>query len=74
MVVANLEAADGGKLIAAGAARVLSARLKDAQFFWEEDVHRPLESRLETLRGVTFHHAKLGTMFERVARIEAWRR
>jgi len=69
VVVANLEAADGGKLIAAGAARVLSARLKDAQFFWEEDLAKPLESRLETLKGVTFH-AKLGTMFERVERIE----
>jgi glycyl-tRNA synthetase beta chain len=69
VVVANLEATDGGKLIAAGAARVLTARLKDAQFFWEEDLHRPLESRLETLKGVTFH-AKLGTMFERVMRIE----
>ncbi len=70
VVVANLEATDGGRLIAAGAARVLTARLSDARFFWEEDLHRPLESRLETLKGVTFH-AKLGTMFERVARIEA---
>ena len=69
VVVANLEAADGGALIAAGAARVLSARLKDAQFFWEEDLAKPLESRLETLKGVTFH-AKLGTMFQRVGRIE----
>jgi glycyl-tRNA synthetase beta chain len=70
VVVANLEATDGGGLIAAGAARVLSARLKDAQFFWDEDLGRPLDSRLETLKGVTFH-ARLGTMFERVARIEA---
>ena len=30
----------------------------------------PLESRLEKLKGVTFH-AKLGTMYERVERIEA---
>ena len=37
MVVANIEATDGGKLVAAGNARVLSARLKDARFFWDED-------------------------------------
>ena len=70
VVVANIEATDGGSLIAAGAARVLTARLADAEFFWREDVARPLESRLEALTGVTFH-AGIGTMRERVARIEA---
>jgi glycyl-tRNA synthetase beta chain len=68
--VANIETADDGALIAAGNARVLSARLDDARFFWEEDLKTPLEARLETLKGVTFH-AKLGTMFQRVERIEA---
>jgi glycyl-tRNA synthetase beta chain len=70
VVVANIEATDGGSLIAAGAARVLTARLADAKFFWSEDRARPLEDRLQTLEGVTFH-AKLGTLRERVARIEA---
>jgi len=70
ITVANIEAPDGGALITAGNARVLSARLADAQFFWGEDLKRTLESRLETLKGVTFH-AKLGTMFERATRIEA---
>lgn len=68
VVIANLHAADGGKVIAAGNAKVLSARLSDARFFWEEDQKLPLESRLETLKGVTFH-AKLGTMYQRVERI-----
>ncbi|HLZ82064.1 MAG TPA: glycine--tRNA ligase subunit beta, partial [Caulobacteraceae bacterium] len=68
--VANIETADGGALIAAGNARVLSARLDDARFFWDEDRKVPLEARLETLKGVTFH-ARLGTMFERATRIEA---
>jgi glycyl-tRNA synthetase beta chain len=67
--VANIDAADGGALIAAGAARVLSARLDDARFFWDEDRKVSLEARLTRLRGVTFH-AKLGTMFERAERIE----
>ena len=70
LTVANVEAIDGGAAIAAGNARVLSARLNDARFFWDEDRKVPLESRLEKLKGVTFH-AKLGTMYERVERIAA---
>jgi len=70
LTVANVEATDGGATIAAGNARVLSARLNDARFFWDEDRKVPLESRLEKLKGVTFH-AKLGTMYERVERIAA---
>jgi glycyl-tRNA synthetase beta chain len=70
LVVANIEASDGGALVAAGNARVLSARLNDARFFWDEDRKVPLESRLARLTGVTFH-AKLGTMAERVERITA---
>jgi glycyl-tRNA synthetase beta chain len=68
LTVANIEAIDGGAAIAAGNARVLSARLNDARFFWDEDRKVSLESRLEKLKGVTFH-AKLGTMYERVERI-----
>ena len=70
ITVANIEAADGGKAIAAGNAKVLSARLSDARFFWDEDRKTRLKDRLETLKGVTFH-AKLGTMYERVQRVEA---
>jgi glycyl-tRNA synthetase beta chain len=70
VVVANIEAPDGGRVVAAGNARVLSARLNDARFFWNEDRKLPLQRRLEKLKGVTFH-AKLGTMAERVERIAA---
>jgi glycyl-tRNA synthetase beta chain len=70
VTVANIEASDGGKVIAAGNARVLSARLNDARFFWDEDRRIRLEDRLDKLKGVTFH-AKLGTMFERAERIAA---
>ena len=71
VVVANVEAADGGAEIARGNAKVLSARLSDARFFWDED-RRPgaFDRWAEKLRGVTFH-AKLGTMAERVERIAA---
>ena len=71
IVTANIEAIDGGATIAEGAARVLTARLKDARYFWEEDRKAGnFERWLERLKGVTFH-AKLGTMYERVERIEA---
>jgi glycyl-tRNA synthetase beta chain len=71
VVVANVEPTDGGAVIAAGNAKVLSARLSDARFFWEQDTAPgSFEKWLKKLEGVTFH-AKLGTMAERVARIEA---
>ncbi len=70
VVVANVEATDGGKALAAGNSRVLSARLNDARFFWDEDRKVGFETWLKKLEGVTFH-AKLGTMAERVQRIAA---
>lgn len=69
ITVANIEAADGGKEIARGNAKVLSARLNDARFFWDEDRKITLEQRLAKLTGVTFH-ARLGTLAERVERLE----
>lgn len=70
VVVANVEASDGGKALAAGNSRVLSARLNDARFFWDEDQKVGFEPWLKKLEGVTFH-AKLGTLAERVERIAA---
>ena len=70
VVVANVEATDGGKALAAGNSRVLSARLNDARFFWDEDRKVGFDAWLDKLKGVTFH-AKLGTLAERVDRIAA---
>jgi len=70
ITIANVESADGGAVIAAGNAKVLSSRLSDARFFWDEDIKVGFEPWLEKLNGVTFH-AKLGTMAERVDRIMA---
>jgi len=70
IVVANLEAADGGNNIVAGNERVLRARLADAKFFWDQDRKVSLESRLPALEKVIFH-AKLGTVAERVARMQS---
>ncbi len=70
LLVANSIAGDGGKQIVAGNERVLRARLADAQFFWDTDRKRTLESRVADLDGVTFH-AKLGSLGAKVTRIEA---
>jgi|TARA_R100000005_G_scaffold91715_1_gene64347 glycyl-tRNA synthetase beta chain len=68
IVVANLRAEDGGKAITAGNERVLSARLSDARFFWDQDRKRTLESRVQDLEKIIFH-AKLGTVREKVERL-----
>lgn len=68
-LVANMLTKDCGKEIVAGNERVLRARLSDAKFFWDEDRKHSLDSRIEKLKGIVFH-AKLGTQFERVERIE----
>ncbi|MBB5746488.1 glycine--tRNA ligase subunit beta [Brevundimonas variabilis] len=70
VVVANVEASDGGRALAGGNSRVLSARLNDARFFWDEDRKVGFDTWLKKLEGVTFH-AKLGTLADRVERIAA---
>ncbi|WP_374599717.1 glycine--tRNA ligase subunit beta [Brevundimonas sp.] len=70
LVVANVEASDGGQALAAGNSRVLSARLNDARFFWDEDLKVGFDVWNDKLKGVTFH-AKLGTLHDRVERIAA---
>jgi glycyl-tRNA synthetase beta chain len=72
ITVANIEAHDGGQAIAAGNARVLSARLNDARFFWAKDLETPLftEERREKLKGLVFH-AKLGSVWDKVERVAA---
>ncbi|MFH1059087.1 MAG: glycine--tRNA ligase subunit beta, partial [Pseudomonadota bacterium] len=54
-------------VVSQGHERVLRARLADASFFVREDTKRPLISRLEDLKQVTYH-AKLGTSFDKVER------
>ena len=56
--------------IRAGNERVLAARLADAKFFFDEDRKTRLESRIEKLKGVTFHQ-KLGTLYQKVGRVTA---
>lgn len=70
IVAANVRAEDGGKKIAAGNARVLSARLNDARHFWDLDRKTPLDDRVAKLDRIVFHE-KLGSVGDKVRRIEA---
>jgi glycyl-tRNA synthetase beta chain len=69
ILVANIEAEDGGKAIAAGNERVIRARLTDAKFFYDTDLKTRLEDRLSKFKDIVFHE-KLGTQWERIERIE----
>jgi glycyl-tRNA synthetase beta chain len=69
ILVANIEATDGGIAVIAGNERVIRARLKDAKFFYDTDLRTPLEAQLLKLAATIFHQ-KLGTQAERIARIE----
>jgi glycyl-tRNA synthetase beta chain len=68
--IANQDATDGGKAIAHGAGRVVSARLSDARHFWDLDRKRGLDAMAAELSKVTFHE-KLGTLADKVERVAA---
>ena len=68
VLVANIDASDGGAAIRAGNARVIRARLADAKFFWGTDRKTKLEDRLAKFKTITFHD-RLGTQAERIERI-----
>ena len=68
ILVANIEASDGGKAIVAGNERVIRARLSDAKFFYDSDLKTRLEERLPRFSGIVFHE-KLGTQQQRIGRI-----
>ncbi len=74
VTVANRETADHGATILKGNLKVLSARLSDAKFFWENDLRLVKSEGLEGmgagLANVTFHN-KLGSQAARIERIEA---
>ncbi|MEP3918636.1 glycine--tRNA ligase subunit beta [Ascidiaceihabitans sp.] len=71
ITVANRETADNGATILAGNQKVLSARLADAKFFWENDLRvakAGMSEWLDALKNVTFHN-KLGTQAELIERM-----
>ena len=67
LAVINTEP-DNERTIARNAERVVTARLRDARFFWEADRKSTLESRIDRL-GTLLFHKKLGTYKEKSERI-----
>lgn len=55
-------------IVRTGNERVLRARLKDAQFFYNEDLKEKLEKRVDSLKTVVYQE-KLGTIYDKVERI-----
>jgi glycyl-tRNA synthetase beta chain len=68
LAVINIEP-DNERTIARNAERVVTARLRDARFFWEADRKATLESRIERLSTLVFHK-KLGSYKDKALRIE----
>lgn len=73
VTVANTDPADHGATILKGNQKVLSARLSDAKFFYDNDLRvatAGMGEWLDGLKSVTFHN-KLGSQADRIARIAA---
>lgn len=74
ILVANIEATDGGNTIIAGNERVIRARLSDAKFFYETDLktwkEKSTDEILKKFESIVFHE-KLGSQARRIERIQA---
>ncbi len=68
LAVTNMQV-EKPEIIARNCERVLTARLRDARFFWEADRKQPLESRIDRLGTILFHK-KLGSYREKAERLE----
>lgn len=68
LAVTNIQT-DNARAISVNSERVLTARLRDAQFFWEADQKAPLESKLERL-GTLLFHKRLGSYRAKALRLE----
>src|SRR5688500_4210189 len=69
LAVTNMQA-EKPEVIARNSERVLTARLRDARFFWDEDRKELLASRIERLSTILFHK-KLGDYKQKAERVSA---
>src|SRR6476659_3430759 len=69
LAVTNMQA-EKPEIIARNSERVLTARLRDSRFFWDEDRKATLESRVDRLSTILFHK-KLGSYREKADRVAA---
>jgi glycyl-tRNA synthetase beta chain len=68
VAVLNMDSDEKG-LIRQGHERVLTARFRDAEFFWKTDLKTTLFERIPLLDGITYQ-AGLGTYAEKVSRMK----
>jgi glycyl-tRNA synthetase beta chain len=69
LAITNTQAVND-RAIATNTERVVTARLRDARFFWNADRQAGLESHLDRLATVLFHK-HLGSYRDKTARVEA---
>jgi glycyl-tRNA synthetase beta chain len=69
LAVTNIQT-DNSRAISINSERVLTARLRDAQFFWDADQRTPLEGKLDRLSTLLFHK-RLGSYRAKALRIES---
>jgi glycyl-tRNA synthetase beta chain len=68
LAVTNIQT-DNSRAISINSERVLTARLRDAQFFWEADQRTPLDAKLDRLSTLLFHK-RLGSYRAKALRLE----
>ncbi len=69
IIVSNTIGQDQGKEIINGNQRVLSARLFDALFFFENDKKTTLEEKVENLKALTFHK-EIGSVYDKIQSVK----
>jgi glycyl-tRNA synthetase beta chain len=57
-------------LVGKGFEKVVSARLNDAEYFYEQDMKHPLSQRLEDLKPMVFME-KTGSVFDKIQRLKS---
>lgn len=65
VIVANIEATDGGEEIKHGNGKVLRARLEDAKFHYAHDEKQKLDDLVEKLRSLTYHQ-QIGSVYDKM--------
>ncbi len=69
ITIANIESGDPDQIIA-GNERVITPRFKDAAFFWNQDLKKPLDKLIPALSNVVYQK-QLGTLFDKAQRLSS---
>lgn len=68
ITIANIESTNPDT-IKRGNERVIKPRFSDAEFFWQRDKQKPLESKVEELKGILFEK-QLGSIYAKSQRVK----